>query len=397
MNRILLSTVIFPNRCKINRGVYVKKLALEMARRGELTVVVPIPYFPPFMKDGKRDYFARIPLEDVIDGLPVSYPRFFIIPKLFRFLHGPSLFFSVFRFYQRLVTAEKPEVLLGFWAFPDGFANVLMAKFFGLPVVIGCRGSDINKLARPRMQRMMIGWALRNCDQVLAVSKALKRDIVEELRVPAQRVTVIPNGIEEDRFYPRDRNETRAALQLDREQQIVICVARLEPVKGVGTLIRAFARLVGGNQRLVIIGDGAEMTHLRKLIEELGESERISLVGAKPHDEIPLWINAADLVVLSSISEGWPNVLMESFACGKPVVATRVGGVPEIVNSPSLGILADPGDVDDLARAIEGGLVRSWDSDTIRARIRGRSWAVVAEELHTELKLVLRRYRERRG
>ncbi|HFC53701.1 MAG TPA: glycosyltransferase family 4 protein, partial [Gammaproteobacteria bacterium] len=212
----------------------------------------------------------------------------------------------------------------------------------------------------------------------MSVSEAMKREIVDGLKVSERHVTVIPNGIEEGHFYPRDRGEMRAALRLGENLQIVLCVARLEPVKGVEILIRAFARLEGSHRRLVIVGDGIERERLQRTVERLEQSGRVSLVGEKPHDEIPLWINAADLVVLPSTNEGWPNVLMESFACGKPVVATRVGGVPEIVTSPSLGVLAEPGDPDDLARALEEALARNWDAEVIRARVRGRGWRVVA-------------------
>lgn len=387
--KILLSTVIFPNRFETNRGVYIKKQAVELARNSRLSIIVPVPYFPRFLKSSSLDFYARIPREDTIEGLPVKYPRFFIIPKIFRFLHGPFLFLSVVRFYHRTVVGERPDVLLGFWTFPDGFANVLMARLFRLPVVIGCLGSDVNQLAKPFLQRKMISWTLRNCNQVIAVSEALKTEIVERLHVPPKRVTVIPNGIEEGKFLPQDRDKMRQLLGLDRERRIAVCVARLEPVKGVDILVRAFSRVRTEGKLLVVVGDGGEMPHLQALVEELGISDSVSLVGAKPHEEIPCWIGAADLVVLPSISEGWPNVLMEAFSCGKAVVASRVGGVPEIVNAPTLGILVPPGDEVDLAKGIEEGLERHWDPEIIRARVKGRGWDVVAQELRGELKKVV--------
>ncbi len=390
---ILLSTVIFPNRFEINRGIYIKKQALELARRDRLTIVVPVPYLPSFLGSTPLGFYAKIPREDNIDGLHVHYPRYFIVPKVLRFLHGPFLFFSVCRFYYRVICDEKPEILLGFWAFPDGFANVLVAKIFKLPVVIGCLGSDINQCTKTYLRRKMIGWTLRNCDQVLSVSEALKAEMVNRLNVSPQRVTVIPNGIEEEIFYPRDRNEMREVLGLEKQCQIAVCVARLEPVKGIDILVHAFARIRRDGRLLVIIGDGEEMSRMKSLVEELGLSRSVLLLGSKPHDEIPDWINAADLLILPSRTEGWPNTLMEAFSCGKPVVASRIGGVPEIINSPMLGIMTNPGDAEDLARGIEEGLARDWDAEVIRARVLGRSWAVVTDELRTELQQVLQRCR----
>ncbi len=390
---ILLSTIIFPNRFEINRGVYIKKQALELAESDKLTILVPVPYFPSFLKYRALDFYAKISREETVDGLKVQYPRFFVIPKILRFLHGPFLFVSLYRFYQRVIHQEKPEVLLGFWAFPDGFANVLIAKIFKLPIVIGCLGSDINQCAKPFIRRKMIGWTLRNCDQVLSVSEALKTEIVNRLNVPPERVTVIPNGIEEEKFYPQSQDEMRRILGLNIEDEIAVCVARLEPVKGVDVLIPAFAKIQGEGRLLVIIGDGEEMPRIKRMIKKLGISGRVLLLGSRPHDEVPGWINAADLLILPSRTEGWPNTLMEAFSCGKPVVASRTGGVPEIVNSPLLGIMTNPDDVDDLARGIEEGLARNWDADIIRARVQGRSWAVVADELRAVLKQVLQRRR----
>ncbi len=389
MLRVLLSTVIFPNRFETNRGIYIKKLISELAQRDRVTISVPIPYVPPFLKHSARGFYAKLERRERLDGLEVYYPRFVIIPKIFRFLHGPFLFLSVFPFYRRLVRRERPQILLGFWTFPDGFANVLMARILGLPVVIGCLGSDVNQLTRPRIQRALIAWALCNSDRVISVSGALKQEIVKRLGVPPEKVTVMPNGIETDRFEPLDRDEMRKKLGLEPAAKIAVCVARLEPVKGVDLLIRAFAEIPDEACRLVVVGDGGERKRLEGLVSELGVAGRVRLVGDKPHGEIPFWMNAADLLVLSSRTEGWPNVLMEAFSCGKPVVAFRVGGVPEIVNDSELGILVPPGDTERLARAIEEGLQRQWDPSIIRRRVAGRSWAVVAEELHQLLQDVV--------
>ncbi len=391
--KILLSTSIFPNRFEINRGVYIKKQIQELALRNRVTIMAPVPYLPRFLKGGARGFYAEIPIMDHIDGLEIRHPRFFVIPKLLRFLHGPFMFLSLIGEYRRAVRRERPDVMLGFWAYPDGFATVLLARLFRLPVVVGVLGCDINQLTRPYLHRVMIRWALDNCDQVLSVSDALKRVMVERLGLSPRKVTVIPNGIQEGSFSPQERDRAREMLGLAREEQIALCVARLEPIKGVDVLLRAFARIQRSGRRLVVIGDGGEMPRLRALVEELDLAHRLQLVGARPHEEIPVWMNAADLLVLPSLNEGWPNVLMEAFACGRPVVASRVGGVPEIVCRPALGILTRPGDEEDLARGIEEGLERKWDRKTIRARVQGRSWAVVAGELQRELERVLERHR----
>lgn len=376
----LIFTGIFPNAHDRNRGVFHFKLAQALSKTGGVRAIAPVPYFPAFIPSDKYHRFSVVPRHDVLDGMAVSYPRYYVVPRVLRWLHGIMVYLSVLGHCRAAVRRHRPDAMLSFFAYPYGFASVLLARAVGLPVIVNCRGSDINHLTRPMIQRRLIVWALKHCDRVTAVSAALKHEIVR-LGVPERHVVVLPNGVDVDRFSPSDQNVARRALGLDPERPMVLCVSQLRRVKGIDLLLDAFARLRGDGIRLVIVGDGEERAELEAQLSRLQLSEVVSMVGSKPHDEIPRWMNAADLVVLSSRTEGHPNVLLEAMACGRPVVATGVGGVSEIITSDTLGLVTRPEDDDDLAEGIRRALSREWDREVLRAAAHARTWDQVAREL----------------
>ncbi len=396
--KILVSTTIFPNPVEINRGIYIKKqvMALSKLKDVKIKVIAPVPYFPAFLKSERYSKYSRIPLKEKEDGFDVFHPRYFVTPKIFRSFHGILFFLSLKRFYLNIFNTFFPDIILGFWTYPEGFANVLFSKMMNLPVIIGCLGSDVNIYHDFHIRKRIISWSLKKADKILVVSNALKNGVIR-MGIKEEKVKVIPNGIESDIFYPEDKNNARSRLSLNSDNIILICIARLSPEKGVDYLIKAFAGLKDDMARLYIIGDGIEKRRLIELTQQTGLNGRVKFVGERPQKEIPDWINSADIVCLPSLSEGWPNVLMESLACGKPVVASRVGGVPEIITSDKLGILVPPGDVERLSEGIKMALKTSWDPHLIRSSVAHRTWNVVAEEIYQEIKLVIdpnsRKYR----
>jgi glycosyltransferase involved in cell wall biosynthesis len=339
-----------------------------------------VPYFPSVIKTGGYAKYAKIPARDRLENIDVLYPRYFVIPKIFRFLHGFTLYFSVLSVYRRVISEFKPDVIMSFFAYPYGFGSVMLARKFKLPVLVSCRGSDINWIAKSFLRGKMIAWALKSCSKVISVSEALKREIVK-LGVPEDHIAVVSNGIEADKFRRMDKEEARGRLGLPRDRKLAVCVSRLSFEKGIDTLIESFSHLREDAVDLAVVGDGDKERELKELTASLGLGERVSFVGAKPHDEVPVWISASDLLVLSSRTEGHPNVVLESLACGRPVVGTRVGGVPEIITSENLGFVTDPEDPESLAAGIRAALEREWDEETLRSAATSRTWDNVAKDL----------------
>lgn len=379
---ILVSTGIFPNRTDGNRGVYVFKQVRALARVHDVRVVAPVRYAPRWLKRYAR--FAAVPRNDRLDGVEVSYPRYVVIPGVARFLHGFFVYACLLREHARRIRARRPDVILSFFAYPYGFAAVLTALTFRLPVVVSCRGSDINHLARPWLRRRLIGWALGRADRVLAVSADLAVKI-EALGVARERIVVVPNGIEPDRFQPVAAPEARELLGRPATGPVVVCVSRLSREKGIDLLLEAFARMSVAGARLWIVGDGAAEESLRDLGARLDPDGRVHFAGARPHDEIPLWMSAATVVAVPSRSEGHPNVVVEALACGRPVVAFGVGGVPEILDHADLGVVVPPEDVDALAAGIAHACTRDWDPQRLRRSVASRTWERVAEDIAGEI------------
>src|SRR5262249_45705459 len=142
----------------------------------------------------------------------------------------------------------------------------------------------------------------------------------------------IGNGIDLQRFSPMDQRAAREALRIPLDVPVLLAVGALIPRKGFHQLIPAAARVAPrpARLRLYIIGEGNERPRLESLIAQAGMQDRIFLVGPKPNTELRQWYSAADVSCLTSSHEGWANVILESLACGRPVVATNVWGAPEV-------------------------------------------------------------------
>src|SRR5581483_11134168 len=214
--------------------------------------------------------------------------------------------------------------------------------------------------------------------------------------VERDRVAVVSNGIDPELFHPRDRAASRAAMGLPPDGKRLLYVGRLERAKGVVDLLDAFARLAPRRPdlALTLVGDGGARAECEQLAARIGE--QVVIAGARPLAEVPLWIGARDLLTLPSWNEGTPNVLLEALACGRPVVATRVGGIPDVVSAPSLGELVPAKDPAALAGALERVADGAHDAAAI-AKLGARGgWADSAAKLLAVLEEAVGR-RERRA
>lgn len=202
--------------------------------------------------------------------------------------------------------------------------------------------------------------------------------------IPHRDVVSIPNGYDGKKFHPMDTRRCREALGLPFDKKVILNVGRLYgAVKGHEHLIEAMSSIVKKREDVlcVIVGPGRLYATLQQQIRSLGLEDCVTLAGGKPHDEIPLWLNACDLFVLPSLSEGNPTVMFEAFGCGKPFVGTRVGGVPEVITSDEYGLLVDPADSEDLAEKILVALDREWDPEAIRACSERYTWENITKEI----------------
>jgi teichuronic acid biosynthesis glycosyltransferase TuaC len=385
--RVLILTKIFPNRVEPLSSPFNRQQFSRLSRLCEVHVLATIPWFPgakAFSRWSRAGRLSGVPKQDRIDGVDVQHPRFMFIPRVAPALSGPLYAASVASTALRY--RGKVDVILGSWAYPDGFAAVLLGEMLRVPAVIKLHGSDMNVVARLAGPRRALKWALPRAERIVAVSDPLRAAAIE-LGAAPERVDVVPNGIDRVRFRPEDKVAARRALQLPLDRAIVLYVGNVEAHKGSLDLIHGFADLAKrkGDVSLVIVGGGAALSECRDLATRLGVD--VSFVGPKSHDEIPRWIAACDVFTLPSWNEGTPNVVLEALACGRRVVATRVGGTPAVVASDTLGILVPPRNPPALAAALDRALAHSFDPATVSAALSAPDWQESALRLHESLAL----------
>jgi teichuronic acid biosynthesis glycosyltransferase TuaC len=210
---------------------------------------------------------------------------------------------------------------------------------------------------------------------------------------PAERSHAILNGCDTSIFSPACKDQSRKALGLPMGGQMLLYVGRLDVRKGLKELIEATGRLRGqwADLRCFIVGDGPDRPILMKAIELENGKDWIKLIPSCSTKQVALWMAAADLVTLPSYAEGCPNVVLEALASGRPVVATNVGGIPEIMDE-SVGRLVPPKDVSSLTAALNEVLSQDWNADAIAKR-RTRGWSAVADAVEQNLQQIADSFR----
>ncbi len=390
--RILTFTSLFPNAVDPAQGIFVYRRAANMATIPgmEMDAVAPVPLAPNWNKFPRWSRFAAVPGTESIGNLRVHHPRYPLLPKISMPLHGLLMFLGAQKLARQLHQEKPFDCIDAHYVYPDGFAAVLLGKLLRIPVVVSALGTDINVFPLFPTIRPLIHWTLSNAGGIIAVSSALKSRMIE-FGAPENKVQLIGNGVDTELFCLGDRLGARRALGLPEDTKILVSVATLREAKGHQHVIAALAKLAQKypELRLHLVGEGSYRTQIEQLVQKLSLQDRVFLAGSRNNDEIPLWFNAADVSVLASSREGWPNVILESLACGTPVIGTPVGQIPEILASGDLGLVAEQNPVA-LASAIEKALDRSWDRTALMKFAHSRPWKAVALESAQYLESVIR-------
>lgn len=376
--RLLVFTSLYPNASQPRHGVFVEERLRHLVDSGRIaaTVVAPVPWFPfqhPMF--GVYSTYASVPKREQRHGIKIWHPRFPVIPKLGMSI-APFLMYHALLPVLRKLKAEGPDFDLidAHYFYPDGVAAARLGAALDTPVVITARGSDVTWLPRFHRPSQQIQWAAEHASAVVTVSKALK-DSLAALGVNPKKITVLRNGVDLDRFGPRDRSAIRA--RLDLQGPVWLTVGHLVELKGVDVAIEALAQVPDAT--LLIAGAGPEERKLHQRVERLGLSARVRFLGAVPHAELCEYYNAADAMVLVSSREGMPNVVLEAIACGTPVVATAVGGIPELITAPEAGELMRERSAEALVVAWNALQARMPDRAATRTFAECLGWQPVVE------------------
>lgn len=353
--KLLFLSNEFPNVCEPTKATFNFDLLDALSHEHTVEVVAPISWLDELRK---RTSNPRQPWRRKLQlgRLNVEHPRFYYTPGLLRHWYGTFLWWSLRGTVRRVRRESKPDCILSYWAHPDGEAAVRLARLLEIPSIVMVGGSDVLLLAREPRRRKCIQAALTRASAVVAVSRDLVEKIVA-LGVPADRVHQLRRGVKGEVFSPGDRTAARRELKLPDDRRILLWVGRMVPVKDLGTLLAAcdLLRSQRPDFQLCLIGDGPLRPAVADEIAQRGLADHVKLVGSIPHDRLGDWFRAADLTLLSSRSEGVPNVLLESLACGTPFVSTNVGGVSEIASHASAR-LVPPNSPGEFAQAIAAAM-----------------------------------------
>ena len=379
--RILTFTSLYPSAARPRHGIFIESRLKRLVARGGVraSVVAPVPWFPfSGRRWGEYGRMAATPRVDRWSGFDVSYPRYLMLPRIGMGLQPDTMARAGLREVESMLArGENFDLIDAHYLYPDAVAAAIIARRIGRPLVASARGSDVNLIGQLPGPRRRILRAIEESAAVIAVSAALKSALIG-MGVPAERITVLRNGVDSELFRPEDRLAARRELGLPADARIVISVGNLVAGKRNDIALEAAARIEGVH--IVFVGRGGERARLERLARERSMTERVTFFGEMPQEHLGLAYSAADVLVLASEREGWPNVLLESASCGTPVIAFNIGGVPEILADRAVGtIVRGSHDAGRLADAIRSLLAQPPAPETVRAAAIRFSWEPVLD------------------
>ena len=350
---VLILSEMFPNPENASSGIFVLDQVRALHRQGvEFQVIAPVPWIPGLFRSARKwRKYSRIPSQGFVEGIRVHYLRLPMLPAGWLFwLTGIIYYLGCRRLVRDLVRKHNVALIHAHAIMPLGFAAVLLGRKFKLPVTCTAHGSDVNVQPFTNWRnRRAAQWALRRVPRLFAVSHDLKRKMVQ---LAGERpIQVVPNGADSQLFHPMPKGEARAQVGLPEDKKIVLFIGNLIPVKNVSLLLQAFSRLQSRNTLLYLLGDGPLKEKLRAEAIAAGIGESCRFMGRRPHDEIATCLAAADCLVITSKMEGLPTIVPEAMLCRTPIVATRVGGIPEVIVNGESGLLTES-DAGEIATAI---------------------------------------------
>jgi glycosyltransferase involved in cell wall biosynthesis len=338
-----------------------------------ISVIVPRPFFPDVLLKfhiiEKNLLFYKNALEvsqyyTKNTNIKLICPQYFTLPLEQLRKRGPYLLsFSIMNNLKKhnlnfeLVHAHRLDF---------AFSAVKIKEKYNTPVIVTCHGSDVYDFPfKDNYRYSLAKYVIKNIDFGIAVCKSDAK-ILNYLGLSKNKIELIPNGFNEMLFKPLSKIACRKKLKLPLEKTILLSIGTLHEVKGHSYLIDALKTVshIHKNVLLIIIGTGPLENQLKKQITAL-ELNNVILIGWIPHNELIYWINSSDLFVLPSLNEGFPTVIPEAMACGKPVIGTQVGGIPDVISINTVGLLVNSKDPESLAQGILDALNRRWDPEII--------------------------------
>jgi teichuronic acid biosynthesis glycosyltransferase TuaC len=384
--KVAVVTPIFPIPAQPYRGHSEYQVVRALSKRANVKVICPFSRYPRWFQPN-FDY-RRPDLSYSPQDVTTRYFEYPALPALTRCINGSVCA----KYLEPYLREYMPDVALSYWLYPEGYAAVEVTRKLGIPVVVGSLGSDLNRIADPAT-RWLTKLTMDRATFVVTKSEHLRQQAIQ-MGINAWKIRTVLNGCDASVFHVTDRGAARRQLGVDERSELVLFVGRLDPMKGIMELLDAFASLKNRrpNLRLAYVGDGPGSERLQHKAKEIALESRVVLVNACPSQKVARWLAAANVLALPSYSEGCPNVVLEALNCGRPVIATNVGGIPELVNE-ECGALIAPRNVLALANAIENAMIRNWNEQSISEHFR-RGWDQVGNEILRICELAVQQRRE---
>jgi glycosyltransferase involved in cell wall biosynthesis len=384
--QIAIATNFFPSNSQPYRGRPMYEQLRALAKLADVHVLCLDPAYPAHKLLRPRTFLYRdVETSHKLPGLNVEYLQYPALPVITRFLNG----YSCGRALVNRLDKLRPDVLIGFYVYPEGFGALNAARELNIPVVIGALGSDLRRIENYVIERL-IGQTLRKSAFIVTVSDELRERAIQ-FGIAPEKCRTIHNGCDFSIFQPSDRQAARLELKIPTDTELILFTGRFVPLKGIRDLLEAVSLLASGRPRihLACIGEGPLDREVRQRASQPDLRDHVTFTGPVDAHRIARWLAASDVFCLPSHSEGCPNVVIEALSCGRPVVASNVGGIPELMD-PRCGILVTPKDPEQLAQGLAKALDKPWNEDEIVGSFR-RSWDDMARETYEVARSVVGR------
>ena len=370
--RVLFASHLYPNQAQPLLGVFVAELAAALSREPDvdLDVFAPVAWNPIAQRQ------PEVRTRHSEGGINVAHPRRLPVPTALAGIRWMTYVAALQNEFPR----AKWDVVHSHWIDPDAMAVSQSPRTAQARLVATIHGHAAIGLGLKGRKSPNLGPALRRMDHIIAVSSELRSILIDEFGVVPERVSVRFNGIDPAKFRFQELTEVRQKLGLPLNRRILLHVARLSPEKRHRILLDALERCPIRDFEVHLLGEGPLRGEIEDEIRRRNLGTRVFLRGGVAHDQLPDWFAAADVFCLSSAHEGCPVVIHEALACGAPVVATRVGAVPDLVEARD-GVLCERENPEALAVALQAVWSQGWDRRAIAIRGSIHTWDAVARDL----------------
>ncbi len=388
--KLLVLSNLYPFK-SYYKGTFVsEQIKYQKKNFNEINVISPFSYFPKFLLKFKkfRNYstYNSYPTNYIDENVNIYFPKHFTLPKgdmdIIMKMRGNLSLLSV----KKLIDKEKIDIDLihSHFIYPSGYIGSILKEELKKPFIITAHGGDIyNQPFKSSFNFQSTCEILKKADRIITTSNNNSLIITERMGISRDKVQIIPNGFDENKFFPMDKILLREKLGIPKKSIIILSVGNLVKIKGHKYLIDAMSKIckVEKNIMCYIIGAGVKK-NLDDQIKFLGLENNVKVISGLNHDYIARWMNACDIFVLPSLDEGSPTVIAEALGCGKPVVATSVGNIPNMINK-DLGILVKAKNSEDLANGILKALSKEWDNNKILEEAKKHyTWKVISKQIY---------------